>query len=118
MHASDVPAVLVDVGIRSPTVSVDVHARTVAAFHPQGADHVLLSKDRGGAVAGMGEAFSRYVASLDDVGGMLGLRGGGGTSIVAAGMRELAVGVPKVMVSTLAAGDVKAFVGTSDSSMM
>jgi uncharacterized protein (UPF0261 family) len=113
-----VPAVLVDVGIRPATVAVDVPARTVAAFHPQGADHVLGSGDRGSAVAAMGEAFARYVAGLDDVGGMLGLGGGGGTSVVTAGMRELAVGVPKVMVSTLAAGDVKAFVGTSDISMM
>jgi uncharacterized protein (UPF0261 family) len=89
-----------------------------AAFHPQGADHVLGSGDRGSAVAAMGEAFARYAAGLNDVGGMLGLGGGGGTSIVTAGMRELAVGVPKIMVSTLAAGDVKAFVGTSDISMM
>jgi uncharacterized protein (UPF0261 family) len=118
VHASGVPSVLVDVGIRPPAIPVDIPARTVAAFHPQGADHVLLGTDRGSAVAGMGEAFARYVRTLDDVGGMLGLGGGGGTSIVTAGMRELAVGVPKVMVSTLAAGDVKAFVGTSDISMM
>jgi uncharacterized protein (UPF0261 family) len=118
IQASGVPAVLVDVGIRTPTVPVDVQALTVAAFHPQGSDHVMRSTDRGSAVAAMGEAFARYAASLDDVGGMLGLGGGGGTSIVTAGMRELAVGVPKVMVSTLAAGDVKAFVGTSDISMM
>jgi len=118
VRASGVSAVLVDVGIRTPTVPVDVPARTVAAFHPQGADHVLCSTDRGSAVAGMGEAFARYAATLNDVGGMLGLGGGGGTSIVTAGLRELAVGVPKIMVSTLAAGDVKAFVGTSDISML
>ena len=118
VEASGVPTVLVDVGLRPPTVSVDVPARAVAAFHPQGADHVLRTPDRGNAVAAMGEAFARYVATLIDVGGMLGLGGGGGTSIVTAGMRELAVGVPKVMVSTLAAGDVKAFVGTSDIGMM
>jgi len=113
-----VPAVLVDVGIRPASVAVDVTAHAVAAFHPRGADHVLGSSDRGSAVAAMGEAFARYVGSLDDVGGMLGLGGGGGTSIVTAGMREIAVGIPKVMVSTLAAGDVKAFVGSSDISMM
>jgi uncharacterized protein (UPF0261 family) len=118
VRESGVPAVLVDVGIRPATVSVDVPAQVVAAFHPQGADHVLRSADRGSAVAGMGEAFARYVATLDDVGGMLGLGGGGGTSIVTAGMRELAIGVPKLMVSTLAASDVKAFVGTSDIAMM
>jgi uncharacterized protein (UPF0261 family) len=118
IQASGVPTVLVDVGIRASTVPVDVHARTVAAFHPQGSDSVMRSPDRGSAVAAMGEAFARYVVSLGDVGGMLGLGGGGGTSIVTAGMRELAIGVPKVMVSTLAAGDVKAFVGTSDISMM
>src|SRR5690349_21143841 len=50
VHECGVPAVLVDVGIRPATVAVDVPARAVAAFHPQGADHVLGSGDRGSAV--------------------------------------------------------------------
>jgi uncharacterized protein (UPF0261 family) len=118
VRESGMPAVLVDVGTRFAGGRADVSAQSVAAFHPQGAEHVLSCEDRGRAVAAMAEAFRRYVGSLDDVAGMLGLGGGGGTSIVTAGMRELAIGVPKLMVSTLAAGDVKAFVGNSDISMM
>jgi uncharacterized protein (UPF0261 family) len=66
----------------------------------------------------MGEAFARFIVARDDVGGVIGIGGGGGTSIVTAGMRRLPVGLPKLMVSTLAAGDVKPFVGASDIIMM
>src|SRR5262249_14516151 len=118
VRASGAPAVLVDVGIRPQTVAVDVPASAVAAFHPRGAEHLRAGADRGSAVSAMGEAFARYAGQLDDVAGMLGLGGGGGTSIVTAGMRELAIGVPKLMVSTLAAGGIKPFVGTSDIAMM
>ena len=110
--------VLVDVGTRAPTVAVDVPAREVAQFHPAGAEAVFGTGDRGTAVSAMAKSFARFIASRDDVGGVLGIGGGGGTSIVTAGMRGLPIGVPKLMVSTLASGDVAAFVGTSDISMM
>jgi uncharacterized protein (UPF0261 family) len=66
----------------------------------------------------MGEAFARFILSRNDLGGILGIGGGGGTSIVTAGMRQLPIGVPKLMVSTLASGDTGAFVGVSDIAMM
>lgn len=50
--------------------------------------------------------------------GVLGLGGSGGTILATAVMRELPVGVPKVMVSTIASGDVSAYVGTSDVAML
>ncbi len=65
----------------------------------------------------MGEAFAIYMASRTDIAGIVGIGGGGGTSIVTAGMRRLPVGLPKLMVSTLAAGDVAQFVGASDIAM-
>ena len=116
--AAGAPAVLVDVGTRSAQVAADVPAAEVAACHPQGAAFVLGTADRGAAVAAMGEAFARYIASRTDIAGVIGLGGGGGTSLITAGMRELPVGLPKLMVSTLAAGDVGAFVGASDITMM
>jgi len=116
--AAGAPVILVDVGTRSPQVAVDVAAAEVAASHPRGAQFVLGGNDRGAAVEAMGEAFSRYIASRSDIAGVIGLGGGGGTSIVTAGMRRLPVGVPKLMVSTLAAGDVTQFVGASDITMM
>lgn len=116
--ATGAPAVLVDVGTRAPQVAVDVPATAVAACHPQGAVFVLGNSDRGAAVAAMGEAFARYIASRTDIAGVIGLGGGGGTSLITAGMRELPVGLPKLMVSTLAAGDIGPFVGASDITMM
>ena len=111
-------AVIVDVGTRPPRIASDVTAREIAAFHPEGNDAVLNIDDRGRAVAAMGEAFAAYLASRDDIGGVVGIGGGGGTSIVTAGMRALPVGVPKLMVSTLASGDVRAYVDVSDIAMM
>jgi uncharacterized protein (UPF0261 family) len=118
VEAAGVPAILVDVGIRAASVPVDVAAAEVAAQHPAGAAHVLAGDDRGHAVEAMGEAFARYIASRSDIAGIIGIGGGGGTSIVTAGLRRLPVGLPKLMVSTLAAGDVGQFVGASDIAMM
>jgi len=109
---------LVDVGTRAPSCAVDVAAAEVAAFHPGGAGAVLETGDRGTAVAAMGEAFAHFLASQTDIAGVLGIGGGGGTSIVTAGMRLLPIGLPKLMVSTLASGDVAAFIGVSDITMM
>jgi len=66
----------------------------------------------------MAEAFAEFAAGRDDVDGMIGIGGGGGTSIVTAGMRRLPIGIPKIMVSTLASGDVAPYVGVSDIIMM
>jgi len=118
VEAAGVPALLVDVGIKAPTVAVDVAATEVASLHPMGAKFVLDSTDRGVAVEAMGEAFARYLTARSNIAGIVGIGGGGGTSIVTTGMRRLPVGLPKLMVSTLAAGDVSQFVGASDITMM
>ena len=109
---------VVDVGTRVSSGIADVANAEVAAFHPRGAAVVVGASDRGTAVAAMGEAFARYIVSRNDLGGVLGIGGGGGTSIVTAGMRELPVGLPKLVVSTLASGDTSAFVGVSDIGMI
>jgi uncharacterized protein (UPF0261 family) len=109
---------IVDVGIGAPKCSVDVGAEVVAAFHPEGAKAVLSAPDRGSAVSNMAEAFALFLASRNDMAAIVGMGGGGGTSIVTAGMRMLPIGVPKLMVSTLASGDVSAYVDVSDIVMM
>jgi uncharacterized protein (UPF0261 family) len=118
VEAAGARALLVDVGTRSAQVAVDVAADDVASCHPRGARYVLDPDDRGFAVGAMGEAFARYLSARTDIAGVIGLGGGGGTSIVTAGMRRLPVGIPKLMVSTLAAGDVTQFVGATDIAMM
>jgi uncharacterized protein (UPF0261 family) len=108
----------VDVGTRSRSTGFEFSAAEIAALHPDGAGAVLGLDDRGMAVEAMGRAFAAFLKSRDDIGGIVGVGGGGGTSIVTAGMRELPYGLPKLMVSTLASGDVSPYVGVSDIVMM
>jgi uncharacterized protein (UPF0261 family) len=114
--------VVVDVGTGEATLPVDVDARTVvAASGVEDAARLsqeLDSGDRGRAVSAMTAAYARFAASRTDIDGVLGIGGGGGTAIVTAGMRDLPLGLPKVMVSTLASGDVSPYVGVSDIVMM
>lgn len=108
---------VVDVGTRSATIPVDVTAREVAAHGPAGPD-TIFGEDRGLAVAGMAAAFERFILTRRDIAGVIGIGGSGGTSIVTAGMRKLPIGLPKIMISTLASGDVAPYVGVSDIIMM
>ena len=62
----------------------------------------------------MAEAFARWVAREPGIGGIVSAGGSGGTTLATAGMRVLPVGIPKLMVSTVAAGDVAKYVGGAD----
>ncbi|GAA2852225.1 Tm-1-like ATP-binding domain-containing protein [Pseudonocardia halophobica] len=94
----------------------DVSAAEVAAAHPDGVDAVFTG-DRGTAVAAMAVALERWLPARE-VGGVLGLGGSGGTALVTPAMRALPVGVPKVMVSTVASGDTAPYVGAADIAML
>lgn len=109
---------IVDVGTRAATIAVDIPAASIAAHHRDGAQAVLGGDDRGIAVAAMAEAFTRFISARTDISGIVGIGGGGGTSIVTSGMQSLPLGLPKLMVSTLASSDVSGFVGVSDIVMM
>src|SRR5690606_11107598 len=98
--------------------STDVSAEEVAASHPRGKAAVLGGSDRGAAVAAMAEALAARLAARDEVGAVLGLGGSGNTGRVTAAMRALPVGVPKLMVSTVASGNVAPYVGSSDIALM
>jgi uncharacterized protein (UPF0261 family) len=116
--ATGIEVLSVDIGTRRPTVPVDIEASEVAGHHPDGAAAVLGGDDRGVAVAAMAEAFARFIESRGDIAAIIGIGGGGGTAIVTAGMRRLPLGLPKIMVSTLASGDVAPYVDISDIVMM
>ena len=67
----------------------------------------------------MAVAFEAYVrANAASIGGIIGIGGSGGTAIITPGMRALPVGRPKVMVSTVASGNVAPYVGPADIAMM
>ncbi len=98
--------------------AADVSAAEIAAHHPEGADAVFATDDRGVAVSAMAIAFEAYAKQAGWIGGMIGAGGSGGTALVAPAMRALPVGVPKVLVSTVASGNVAPYVGPSDIAMM
>jgi uncharacterized protein (UPF0261 family) len=111
-------AVLVDVSTKGGSPAADVSARRVAAFHPKGEAAVLDLADRGQAVDAMAVALTQFLLSRKSIGAVLGLGGSGNTAIVTTAMRALPVGVPKLMVSTVASGNVAPYVGASDLAMM
>ena len=117
IRAAGVSAKLVDLSTQGADADADVPAREVASWHPDGADAVFTG-DRGRSVSAMALAFARFMAAQPDVAGLLGLGGSGNTALVTPAMRALPVGVPKLMVSTVASGNVAAYVGPSDIAMM
>lgn len=100
---------------------VDVEADTVADAGGEALSSLRESRDRGHAMVVMNAGAAIVARQMFNDGkfdGIIGMGGSGGTGIVTAAMRTLPVGVPKFCVSTLAAGDVSAFVGTKDIVMM
>ena len=120
LAAQGIAGCVVDVGTGGggAPAGADVSAAEVAAHHPDGADAVLGLDDRGAAVAAMGEALSRFLPTRADIGGVIGAGGSGNTALVSQGMRALPIGLPKVLVSTVASGNVAPYVGPNDITMM
>jgi uncharacterized protein (UPF0261 family)/ABC-type branched-subunit amino acid transport system ATPase component len=109
--------VTVDLATSGKPSPAMVHPREVARHHP-GGERVVFTGDRGSAVTEMAVAFEEFVARRRDIGGLISAGGSGGTALATRAMRRLPIGVPKVMVSTVASGDVKPYVGPSDICMM
>jgi uncharacterized protein (UPF0261 family) len=113
------PTLTVDLSTRLlPTHSLtDISAADIARYHPEGANAVFCH-DRGQAIAAMAVAFERFILTRHDIAALLGLGGSGGTAIITPAMQQLPIGLPKLMVSSMAAGDVSAYVGNSDITML
>lgn len=125
---------MIDVGtLGPPTVRPDVARETVMdSLTTAEASKLALasgstsepstgSTDRGQAVAMMAKALRSYLlaeVAAGHVAGVLGLGGSGGTSLITTAMRALPIGLPKLMVSTVASGNVSAYVDSSDIAMM
>jgi len=116
------PLVTVDVSSRpagaAAATGADLSNTEVAGFHPDNPDFLGTTDDRGSAVTMMSEALGELLVSRDDLGGVIGIGGSGNTALVTAAMRRLPVGIPKIMVSTVASGDVSPYVGPNDIAMM
>jgi len=100
---------------------VDVEADKVAEAGGGNLGQLREKKDRGDAMKIMCAGAPAIVKSLHEEGGIdgiIGMGGTGGTTVVTSAMRVLPVGMPKVCVSTAASGDVAAYVGTKDITMI
>ena len=108
---------LVDLSTSGKPSGADVPPIEVGLNHPRGAAG-LFTGDRGTSVAAMAQAFEAWIKRQTGVAGIISAGGSGGTAMVAPAMRALPVGVPKVLISTVASGNVQAYVGPSDIMMM
>ena len=117
LKAEGVDSALIDLSTSGRPSSADVPPHAIAAFHPRGSAGVFTG-DRGTAVAGMTLAFERWMNVQDDVAGILSAGGSGGTALVSPAIRTLPVGIPKVVISTVASGNTSQYVGASDILML
>ena len=122
IHARGHRTLLADLGILGdPLMSPDISAQEVARAGGSDLEVLRSQGDRGGAVDVMQRGASTLVPAWyaqQRFDGMLGLGGGGGTTMIAAAMRTLPVGVPKVLVSTMASGNTAPYVDVKDVTLM
>jgi uncharacterized protein (UPF0261 family) len=118
----DIPVTLVDVGaIGAPTVDADVPRARVFEMAATSLDAIRERADRGDAVTRAAEGAARLATDAHargELSGVLSLGGSAGTTIGTAAMRALPLGVPKVMLSTLASGTVRQYVRDKDIVML
>ena len=122
IEANGTATCVVNTGILGdPHFAPDVSAGEVAEAGGTSLQALQDGGDRGVAVAAMAEGAANIIAELQRAGkidGVISLGGSAGTTIGTTAMRAVPVGVPKIMVSTLASGDTSPYVDTKDISMM
>jgi uncharacterized protein (UPF0261 family) len=113
---------LVDVGcLHPPTVAPNVSREELFAADGEAPYQLAAAGDRGAAVTAAARCAAAYITQQHAAGrvaGVLAIGGSAGSTIGTAAMRALPIGVPKVMVSTLASGQVRHYVGDKDILML
>jgi uncharacterized protein (UPF0261 family)/ABC-type branched-subunit amino acid transport system ATPase component len=117
VSGSGLRARLVDVSTSGKLSSCDVSAQEIALNHARGGSAVF-GPDRGASVTAMAEAFANWLRRQPEIVGVISAGGSGGASLVAPAMRALPIGVPKLIISSVASGDVAPYVGPADITMM
>jgi uncharacterized protein (UPF0261 family)/ABC-type branched-subunit amino acid transport system ATPase component len=115
--AAGVRTVLVDLSTSGQPSAADVPPHHVAAYY-RGGPNAVFTGERGAAIAAMAEAFEAWIRRHQPIGGIISAGGSGGSSLVSPAMRALGVGVPKVLISSVASGNVAPYVGPSDIMML
>jgi len=115
--AAGVRVTLVDLSTSGAPSPADVPPHHVAAYF-RGGPNAVFASERGTAIGAMAEAFEAWIRRHEPVGGLISAGGSGGSSLVAPAMRALPIGVPKVLISSVASGNVAPYVGPSDVMML
>jgi uncharacterized protein (UPF0261 family) len=121
LRAAGIPVTLLDAGVQPHGYAADLSAQEVFRAAGTSLEALRQAGDRGAAVAAAAKGAAKLAADLHargEVAGVLALGGSAGTTIGTAAMRALPFGVPKLMVSTLASGQVRPYVGVRDVLMM
>ncbi len=119
--ARGLAVIVVDAGVNAPALAPEISSEQVFAAAGTSLAAIRSANDRGQAVTAAARGAAKLIAELHAAGkldGILALGGSAGTTIGTAAMRVLPFGVPKVMVSTLASGQVQQWVGVRDIFML
>jgi len=111
----------INCGVYPPAIPVDIDADELANAAGTSLEALRASGDRGKAMTAMAKGAGIVLARLQEEGridGVLALGGSGGSSVAGTAMQALPVGFPKLLVSTMASGDVSPYVGTTDVTLM
>lgn len=112
---------MIHAGVFEAGIDADVSNRTITNEVEEDIEAIAKEENRAKGTDALSRGLSKYLPKLYAKGkfdGVISLGGSGGTAIATAGMRELPIGVPKVMVSTMASGNISQYVGTSDIMMI
>jgi uncharacterized protein (UPF0261 family) len=122
IESAGLRTLMIDVGVLGTApFEPDISQTEVAAAANENLAALKTERDRGRSVTAMAAGAKAILARLFEQGaihGVASLGGSAGTTIATAAMRALPCGFPKLMVSTLASGDIKPYVGTTDICMM
>ncbi|WP_019244219.1 MULTISPECIES: Tm-1-like ATP-binding domain-containing protein [Bacillus] len=121
IESLDLKVLTINTGVFEPMFEADISNAQVAEAAGENIKEIAAQKDRAYATEILAKGMEILLPQLYEEGkfdGILSFGGTGGTSIVTPGMRALPIGVPKVMVSTVASGNTEPYIGTSDLIMM
>lgn len=117
LHSLNINTLMIHTGVFDATIKVDIDNDDVFAAAGANKQEIVAKKDRALATEALAKGVEILLPQLFAAGkfdGVISLGGSGGTAIATPGMRALPIGVPKLMVSTVASGNVSQYVGTSD----
>src|SRR5215203_6301061 len=122
LRERSVNVILIDVGVLGePLVAPDIGRTVVAAAGGADLSELVAAADRGRAIEAMASGLGAVVWRLHEEGKLdafLGLGGGGGSALITAGIRELPITVPKLLVSTVVAGETRSYASVTGITVM